>query len=203
MQDRIFGDREKAMEEAYFRQEDAKLLKKLQDKAHLDEIALALGEKLQIDNPDLLQRVKDEGVTLDTAPALFLAPLVQVAWANGSVSKAEHHAVVRLARGRGMEADSPAYAQIEAWLKKRPDDSLFDTAVEVIKYGFSVLSRGERDERIKRLVDACHEVAESSGSTLGFVLGLKNVMGLNSVDSSEATVLDLIANRLRRPPQAA
>jgi hypothetical protein len=35
------------------------------------------------------------------------------------------------------------------------------------------------------------------------VLGLKNVMGLNSVDSSEATVLDLIANRLRRPPQPA
>jgi hypothetical protein len=43
MQDRIFGDREKAMEEVYFRKEDAKLVEKLRQMAHLDEIALALG----------------------------------------------------------------------------------------------------------------------------------------------------------------
>ena len=197
MQDRIFGDRERAMEDSYFRQEDAKLLKKLQDKAQLDEIGLALGEKLQVDNPDLLMRVKEAGVSLDTAPALFLAPLVQVAWAGGSVTKPEHHAVLRLARGRGIDPASPAYAQLEEWLKHRPDDSLFDTAVEVIKYGFSVLPPDEREQRIMTVVDACHEVAEASGSTLGFVLGLKNVMGIKNVDESEASMLDLIATRLR------
>ena len=198
MQDRIFGDREKAMEETYFRQEDARLLKKLQEKAQLDDIALALGEKLQVDNPDLLMRVREAGVSLDTAPALFLAPLVQVAWAGGGVSKAEHHAVLRLARGRGVDPASPAYAQIEEWLKHRPDDSLFETAVEVIKYGFSVLPPDEREKRITSVVDACHEVAEASGSTLGLVLGFKNVMGLSSVDESEADMLDLIANTLRK-----
>ena len=88
-------------------------------------------------------------------------------------------------------------------MKKRPDDALFDTAVEVIKYGFSVLPAAEREERIKRVVDACHEVAEASGSTLGFVLGVKNVMGLNSVEDSEEAALDLIAARLRRPAQPA
>ena len=198
MQDRIFGDREKAMEETYFRQEDARLLKKLQEKAQLDDIALALGEKLQVDNPDLLMRVREAGVSLDTAPALFLAPLVQVAWAGGGVSKAEHHAVLRLARGRGVDPASPAYAQIEEWLKHRPDDSLFETAVEVIKYGCSVLPPDEREKRITSVVDACHEVAEASGSTLGLVLGFKNVMGLSSVDESEADMLDLIANTLRK-----
>jgi hypothetical protein len=198
MQDRIFGDREKAMEEAYFRQEDARLLKKLHDKAQLDEIAVALGEKLQVDNPDLLMRVRSAGVSLETAPALFLAPLVQVAWASGSVSRPEHQAVLRLARGRGIAPDSPAYAQLEEWLVHRPDDELFDTAVEVLKYGFSVLPPAEREERIATVVEACHQVAEASGTTLGFVLGLKNVMGLNSVDDSEASMLDLIATRLRK-----
>src|SRR3954451_5696482 len=142
MQDRIFGDREKAMEEAYFRHEDAKLLEKLRQKAGLDEIALALGEKLQVDNPELLMRVRTTGISPDTAPALFLAPLVQVAWAGGSVTKPEHDTVLRLARGRGMETNSPAYAQLKQWLSDRPDDALFDTAVEVIKYGFSVLPQG-------------------------------------------------------------
>jgi len=193
MQDRIFGDREKAMEEAFFRSEDAKLIEKLRQRSHLDEIALALGEKLQVDNPELLARVRQAGVSLDTAPALFLAPLVQVAWAGGSVSRAEHDAGMRLARARGIDPVSPAYAQLEAWLKERPDDLLFDTAVEVIKYGFSVLPPHERDERVKGLVDACHEVAEASGSTLGWILGIKRV------SYSEASALDTIAKKLRRP----
>src|SRR5438309_4457951 len=129
MRERTFGDREKALEEAYFRQEDAKLFEKLRQKAHLDEIALALGEKLQVDNPDLLLRIRETGVSLDTAPALFLAPLVQVAWAGGAVTTAEHDAVLRLARGRGIDPASPAHAQLEQWLNERPDDTLFVTAV--------------------------------------------------------------------------
>ena len=199
MQDRIFGDREKAMEEAYFRQEDAKLIDKLRQKAHLDDIALALGEKLQVDNPDLLMRVRGTGVTLDTAPAMFLAPLVQVAWAGGKVTAMERQCVLRHARERGIDRASPAYGQLETWLKDRPADELFDTAVEVIKYGFSVLPPNERDEQIKTLVEACHEVAEASSSTLGFVLGLQNVMGLSNIDKGEAATLDLIATKLRRP----
>jgi len=200
MQDRIFGDREKAMEEAYFRQENAKLVDKLRKQAHLDEIGLALGQKLEVDNPDLLQRVRDLGVSLETASALFLAPLVQVAWAGGTVTKSEHDAVLRIARGRGIETGSPAYAQLEDWLKARPEDALFDTSVEVLKQGFSVLPGDEREERIKRLLDACHEVAEASGSTLSWILG---IVDLKNVSHSEAATLDMIASTLRRSGTAA
>ena len=196
MQDRIFGDREKAMEEAYFRKEDAKLVEKLRQMAHLDQIALALGEQLQVDNPELLMRVRDAGVSLDTAPALFLAPLVQVAWAEGKVDKAEHRCVLSLARKRGIDPASPAYAQLEAWLKERPSDELFDLAVDVLKQGFSVLPPGERDQRIKLLLDACQEVAAASGSSLGWILG---IVDLNSVSQSEAATLDLLSSKLRKP----
>ena len=191
MPDRIFGDREKAIEEAYFRQEDAKLLDKLRHKADLDEIAVALGEKLQIDDPELLQRVRDLSITLDTAPALFLAPLVQVAWAEGEVSKAEHGTVLRLARQRGVEPGSPAYAQLEEWLRQRPSDALFDTAVQVLKFAFAVLPLMEREERIKAIVQACQEVAEASGG-LGRLLGLGD-----GVSGVEASTLDTITRTLR------
>jgi hypothetical protein len=189
MQDRIFGDREKAMEEAYFRQEDAKLLDHLRQNAKLEDIALALGEKLQVHNPDLLLRVRELGVTVDTAPALFLAPLVQVAWADGSVHKAEHDTVLRLARGRGVEAGSPAYTQLEDWLRARPSDELFDTAVEVLKAGFSVLPPNEQEERLQRVVDACNEVAMAAGGG-----GLAQVLRLGaSTSSRESSMLDRIA----------
>jgi hypothetical protein len=191
MQDRIFGEREKAMEEAYFRDENAKLIEKLRQRAQLDEIAMALGEKLQVDDPELLVKVRELGITLETAPAFFVAPLVQVAWAEGKVSKEERDVVLRLARRRGIEPSSPAYAQLEEWLRSRPTDQLFDTAVEVLKFGYSVLSPDERDERIKDIVRACQEVAEASAG-LGRLLGLGD-----GVSRIEASTLDEITRSLR------
>ena len=192
MQDRIFGDREKALEENYFRQEDARLLEKLRQNSKLDEIAVALAQKLQVDNNELLERVRALGITPDTAAAFFLAPLVQVAWADGSVTRKEHDTVLRLAHGRTIEPGSPADAQLGEWLRVRPSDELFDTAVEVLKYGFAVLPLKEREERIKRVVDACHEVASASGKGLATLLALGN-----TVLRSEEATLDAINARLR------
>ena len=79
-------------------------------------------------------------MTLDTAPAFLLAPLVQVAWAEGEVTEQEHKTVLRLAGTRGVEENSPAHTQLRAWLRERPADALFDTATEAIKVGLAVLT---------------------------------------------------------------
>jgi hypothetical protein len=191
MEKDIFQERERSIEETYFRQRDAKLIERLRQEAKLEDIATALAEKLQVDNPDLLRRVRELGVTVDTAPAFFTAPLVQVAWAEGKVTEEERDTVLRLARARGIEENSPAYAQLLEWLRVRPADAVFDTAVEVIKSGFAVLPPEEKEERIKRIVQACQEVAMASGG------GLAKLLGLGSVSSSEASVLDTITSTLR------
>jgi hypothetical protein len=188
----IFSEREQAAEAAYFRQHDARLVERLRQGAKLEEVASALAEKLHVDNPDLLQKARLVGVTAETAPALFLAPLVQVAWVDGSVSSAEQATVLRIAAERGVEAGSPAHDQLVQWLRVRPSDALFDTAVEVIKYGLDVLPPDERDERISRIVHSCHEVAETSGG------GLLKALGLGSgVSGLEASMLDTITSTLR------
>ena len=192
MENRIFSEREQAMEANYFRQQDAKLLEKLRQRAPLDEIAGALRDKLQIDNPELLQRVRDVGITPDTAAAFFIAPLVQVAWAEGKVSKLEREAVIRLAHARGVADGSPAEAQLLDWLKVRPSDALFQAAVDILKYSFAVLPAEERDERIRAVVHACHEVAAASGGELARLLGLGD-----GVSSTEASILDTITKTLR------
>lgn len=192
MDNEIFKDRERANEAAYFRQQDAKLLDSLRARAPLDEIAKAIGEKLQVDNPELLERVRQLGLKPETAPALLLAPLVQVAWAEGKITKDEQDAVLRLAQARGVEADSAAYGQILEWLAVRPSDATFDTAVEILNYGFAVLPEAEREDRIKRIVEACHEVAAASGGGLAALLGLGS-----SVSDVEASMLDSITSTLR------
>src|SRR4026207_627327 len=95
MEKGFLGDREKAMEADYFRKENERLLEKLRQGAKLDDIAKALADKLKVDNQELLGRVRALGVTPAAAPALFLTPLVQVAWAEGLVGNPEREAVPR------------------------------------------------------------------------------------------------------------
>lgn len=188
----IFSDREKAMEANYFRQQDAKLLERLRANASLDDIAVALGDKLRIENPDLLERVRALGITADTAPAFLLTPLVEIAWAEGSASKKEKQAVLRLTQERGIEEGSIAYAQISEWLAVRPPDTLFDTAYEVMQAGFAVLPHSEREERIERIIEACHKVAEASESQVAKLIGLES-----GVSEFESTLLETIKRKLQ------
>jgi hypothetical protein len=192
-----FKERGRAQEEGYFRAQDAKLLDRLREDARLEEIVLALAEQLEVDNPELLRRVIALGVRLDTGPAFLLAPLVQVAWAEGKVTDRERDAVLRLAAARGVEAGSPAHAQLLQWLQERPSDDLFDTAMEVIRGGLALLPPEEREPRLKRIVQACQEVAEASG-------GLAKVLGLGSgVSGEEDALLAAIAATLRSSRQPA
>jgi tellurite resistance protein len=99
----MFKERGQSFEDEYFRKHDAKLIEKLRERARLEEVAEAVAVKLQVDNPELLERIMALGVTLDTAPAFLLAPLVQVAWAGGAVTNREREAVLRVATARGVE----------------------------------------------------------------------------------------------------
>jgi len=190
----ILSDREKAMEANYFRQQDAALIQKLREQASLDEIASAVADKLRVSNPDLLIRIRNLGITAETASAFLVAPLVQVAWGGGSVSREERETVLRLASTRGVHDGSPSQTQLIEWLRARPDDTLFETSVEVIKYSLAVLPHYEQEERIKQIIEACREVAKASGSKIAWVLGL-----FDGINSSEASVLDMITKKLRQP----
>lgn len=189
----IFKDREKGLEEEFFRKSDAQLLEKMREKARLDEVAAELGKTLQVENPELVRRVIDLGVPRGTGAALLLAPLVQVAWAENTVTGKEQEAVLRLAATRGIEKDSPAEAQLREWLVKRPSDALFQTAIEVIKAGLSHLTAEEREERVQAYATACREVSEASG-------GLAKALGVGSgVSGEERSLLDVITRALRAP----
>jgi hypothetical protein len=187
----MFKERERSLEEEYFRKQEAQLIEKLRERGKLEEIAEALAAKLQIDDPELLRRIMALGVTLDTGPAFLLAPLVQIAWGEGKVTDREREIVLRIAGERGVEATSPAHAQLQEWLRVRPPDELFDTAVQAIKTGLSVLSPAERAERVTRIIEACRQVAAASG-------GLSRLLGLGTgVSSEEESLLGTIAATLR------
>jgi hypothetical protein len=192
----LLKERGRGEEADHFRREDAKLVDKMRERARLGEIANALAAKLRIDEPELLRRVSDLGLDQDTGAAILLAPLVQVAWAEGRVTEAERTIVLELAASRGVTPGMPAHDKLLEWLRQRPSDALFETAMEVMRAGFSVLPAPERDERIKSLVASCRRIAEASGGGLARLLGIGD-----SISGDESLVLDAILTKLRANPR--
>lgn len=185
----IFRDRARGEEDAYFRQQDVKLIAKLRQKAQLSEIAHALAEKLQTDQPALLERIQKLGVTLDTGSALILAPLVEVAWIDGEVTHAERDTILRIAKQRGVEPGSADYHQLLDWLAHRPSDEVFRTALEAIRIGVSVLPPDESEQRIATMIKACEEVAQAAD-------WIDQLFKLDRVSYSESAVIAAIRGHL-------
>ncbi len=185
-----FKDRERGLEEEFFRKSEAQLLEKMRASAKLQEIAGALAEILKVKNPELLSRTMALEINRDTAPAFLIAPLVQVAWAEGKVTEPEREAILRFARSRGIEDGSPAQAQLLAWLQARPPQVLFDTAIEVIKAGLVEFPPEEREERIAKMIQVCREVSEASG-------GIAKALGGSGISKEEKSVLEIVSSALR------
>jgi hypothetical protein len=187
----MFRDRERAEEEAYFRQHDAILVAKLRQKAQLSEIAHALAEKLHADEPELLERIQKLGVTLNTGAAFILAPLVEVAWVDGDVSHAERNTILHIAKQRGVTPESDDYRQLLDWMAHRPSDEVFRTALEAIRIGVSVLPREESEQRIATMIKACEDVAQSAG-------GIAGLLQLEGISYAESAVIAAIRSHLTR-----
>jgi hypothetical protein len=190
----VFHDRERAEEAAYFSQQDVRLIEKLRERARLSEIAGALAEKLKVDDRGLLDRVIKLGVTIDTGAAFLLTPLLETAWADGHVDRAERRAVLRLAQDRGVAPGSADMNQVLRWLTVRPPRALFEAALQTIKLGLSVLPRDEAEQRVAGIIRACERVARSSGA-LGTLLRVQAGVG-----AEERSVLDEIRERLTGEP---
>ena len=187
----IFHDRARGEEDAYFHQQDAKLIAKLRHKAQLSEIAQALADKLNADQPALLERIKQLGVTLDTGSAFILAPLVEVAWVDGEVSDAERDTILHIAKQRGVEPGSADYRQLLEWLDHRPSDEVFRTSLEAIRIGLSVLPPEESEKRIATMIKACEDVAKAAG-------GLTQLFRLDGVTYAESAAIAAIRSHLAR-----
>jgi hypothetical protein len=184
--------RGRALEEEHIRKHEAKLLERLRQRAQLDKLAEALAVELQVANPELLKRIMDFGITLETGATFLLAPLIQIAWAEGKVTEPEREAVLQIAGECGIKTGSPAHAKAVEWLRERPVDALFDTSIEALKAGLSVLTPEERAERVKRIVDYCRRVASASGGGLARVLGISS-----GVSQDEESLIDAIGTTLR------
>ena len=181
------GERGRALEEEYFRKKDRELVEKMRRAAEADSARAKLGQTTGLSDPVLLQELQELGFTAETVSLLPLVPVVQMAWAEGGVTREEREVLVRLARSRGIAADSAADRQLSDWLGNRPDDAVFARAGRLIRALLDSGSPSTGTLTAEELVLQAEKIAAASGG----------ILGLGRISPEERALLKQIAEELK------
>ena len=187
-----FADRKRALEEEYFRRKEHELLERKRRGVELGADRKRMAEALVVVDQEILQGLQDLGYTGETVNLLYLAPLVQVAWAEGEITERERRLIFEAAGLRGVKEASRAFQQLSEWLDRRPPEEFFNQTLRLIAAMWRTLPPDERDLKINELVSDCSSIAKASGGIMGFVkLG-------RSICREEEEILVQIAAELKR-----
>lgn len=129
------------------------------------------------------------GLDERTYPAVALLPLIEVAWADGRIQRAERRLIRQTVERYGMAVRG---AWLDRWLEERPPASEFLAARQVL---LALLQRAgaasDAPETLEALLDLCHRVAAVAGGLFGLAF---------TVTASERACIEDIAQNLRLGP---
>jgi len=176
---RGLGRRGRGLEEGYFakaEREQAELLRaENENKAARRSLSRTVG--LGEESIDFLF---DVGFRAEMLPALDWIPLVEVAWSDGDVDRAEVEILLVAAEEDRIAHDHPAHRLLLGWIDQRPGPALFDA------WQRHVSVAGRTPEQREEILDRAGKVAHASGGLLG----------IRTVSSAESEVLATIKELL-------
>ncbi len=176
-------ERENALEEQFFKNQNEALLQKLkaakQKEATFEELKRITG----IQTPAVLEQLVDMKIGASAALVLSLYPLVEVAWADGAVQPNERQVILDEASKAGISLQSEGGELLEQWLSRPPPPSWHGQWVDYVKALGAGMTPAQRDTLKTELLGRARKVAEAAGGILG--LGF-------AVSSGEKAVLEAL-----------
>lgn len=153
-----------SLEDAFFRKEDAKLIARLHELEKMRETQEALSKVSGIKDAAVLQRLVELHIHPQTLAALATIPLVEVAWADGTVDERERKAILEAAQKHSCPETT---ALLEQWLSRKPDAKLLEAWRVYVQGLVKELDDAQYASLKRDLVGRAQKVAEVSGGFLG------------------------------------
>ena len=163
-----FAERGRTLEEDYFRRKEQEVIEKMRRGVEAEAQRRRLGDQAGVADEEVLADLQALGYTAETVMLLHLVPLIQMAWAEGSVSDQERDLIVQAARSRGIAAGTAADLQLDRWLTTRPTDDLFEKTLRAIRTILHARPAEERAASERDLLSLATAIASASGGILGF-----------------------------------
>jgi len=156
-----------ALEESFFAEHNEKLLEKLRAAAKERKTKEAISAILGIDDDAVLQQLVDVGICEETVVALYLVPMIEVAWADGEIQGKEREAVLKAAAEHGIERDSIASELLGSWLQQPIDKELLGVWEGLAQALKDDLAPDAMQATRARIIGSARAVAEAAGGILG------------------------------------
>jgi hypothetical protein len=115
---------------------------------------------------DMLGALRRAGYSSDTIGVLAVAPLIEVAWADGHVTPGERLSILEQAVACGIDG-GPAYQWVLDLLARQPSQRFFTTSRGAMRVGLSAAPPEERRSAARRLAAVCVAIATASRSAAG------------------------------------
>jgi hypothetical protein len=163
-----FGERRRALEEAFFRDRDAKLLQKLRDELAAMEDRNKLAHVSGIMDENVLIDLVQAGVQAETLLAMRLVPMVVVAWSDGQIAPEERAAILNAAAAEGIAPGSATHDLLVRWLDQQPDERIVTAWKEYVSAVARMMPAESLTEIKRQMLDRCRRVARARGGLLGY-----------------------------------
>ncbi|MDD5673714.1 MAG: hypothetical protein PHC61_06110 [Chitinivibrionales bacterium] len=173
----------KSLEDAFFLQEDRKLVENLRAMRAMAETKEALRRISGIKNEAILQKLVDLNVRPETLASLCLIPLVEVAWADGFVDEKEARALLLAADAMEKKQENINHELIKQWLTHKPSPHLLVAWSHYIQGLCEQLSEEEKQILKSEILNQAYAIADASGGFLGLGLGSR-------ISKAESDMLD-------------
>lgn len=146
-----------------------------------------MGEAIGVADAAILIELQLVGYRPDTIALLEVAPLLQIAWTDGTVSTRERDVIIQVAAREGVVYDCPAHVKLQVLLERPPPDDFFEMSLRAIQAMLLGLRADVRNAVRCKLVDNCTAVAVASGGFFGW----------RKISDQEQQVLDEITTVLK------
>ncbi len=187
-----FDQLSKGNEVSYCQQQE--LSEQIRRRQILEAEREELGEVMGVADEEILATLQELGYTRETVRLLYLVPLLQAAWASGSVTARERELVLEAAASCSVTTGSRTHQQLTAWLNEAPEQEFFAQTLRVIRDITALLPSEKRAAGRQSLIALCTNVATASGGILGFG---------NKISEGEQQALNQIVEELTTRNPAA
>ncbi|MFO0600228.1 MAG: hypothetical protein U0228_33270 [Myxococcaceae bacterium] len=162
-------DRRKALEEQFFQQHDKDLVQKMKEAADKQHTKDELHKLTGINNDALLGALADMQLGGAATLVMSLFPIVEIAWADGSVDAKERKVILELSRTIGVEPGSPAYNYLGKWLETKPELSWHTLWADYVKALSAKMKPDDKAMLKATVLGRARVVAEASGGFMGLL----------------------------------
>ncbi|MGE5297015.1 MAG: hypothetical protein ACM3VT_19505 [Solirubrobacterales bacterium] len=159
--------RGKSLEDLFFLEQDKILIERLHRLEKMKETREAIAKVSGITDEDVLQRLVELDIRPEILASLALVPLIELAWADGTVDEKEKAAVLEAASESFVSKDSPDFSLLQQWMEHKPGPKLLEAWRHYIKGLCGELSEHQRAALKKDLLGHARQIAEATGGFLG------------------------------------